>query len=152
MGVVQTYPLRVAAEAAQIPERTGRRWIDNHVITLGGIDSRTTGSGNHCGWSRNRIEQAATMEILLKSGMSLSRAAKAALKFTDEGQTGRAPGQLFEHGKTMLVISGNGASVKNCFFDATLADVSNREISITSVDMNKVVDQVDSVLERTNTK
>jgi hypothetical protein len=148
MGVVQTYPLRVAAEAAQIPEKTGRRWIDNRVITLRGNDVTTTGSGNHCGWSRNRIVQAATTEILLKSGMSLSRAAKDALKFSDEGQTGRAPGELFAHGKTYLLIAPDGATVKNFLYDVSHADVSNRAVCAITIDMNKVVERVDSILSQ----
>jgi hypothetical protein len=152
MGVAKTFPLRVAAAAAQSDERTLRRWLDNHVIELRGNDVTTTGSGTQCGWSRNRIVQAGTTEALLKSGMSLSRAAKASLKFSDEGQARRSPGDLFEHGNTILVIGPECATVKNVFYDATLAEVTNRGVCTITVDMNKIVQKVDEILNNESMK
>jgi hypothetical protein len=148
MSVARTYPLRIAAAAAKVSEKTLRRWQDNHIIVLRGNDLTTSGTGNPCGWSRNRILQAAVTEPLLKNGVSLSTAAKAAFKVSDEGQTGRAPGELFKHGKTMLFLDPDGPKVKNILFDATLADVSNRGVCI-FIDINRIVDSVDTTLKET---
>jgi hypothetical protein len=57
----------------------------------------------------------------------------------------------FPHGKTILVLTPAGASVKHIMHDATLADVSNREISVTAVDMNKIIKKVDDVLQNERT-
>lgn len=149
MGVVTTYPLRVGARAAQIPTTTYRRWMDNKVVPLRSNDLNPGGSGQYCGLSRARILQAAITAALQKSGVSLSNAAKAALKFSDEGQTGRDPGELFKHAKTILVIGPEGATVQNVLFDATLTDVSNHGICIITVDLNRIVDSVDTILKET---
>ena len=98
--------------------------------------------------SRNRILQIAIIESLTGIGVALSAASEAALKFTDEGQAGRSPGELFEHGKTVLVIGPDGTTVKNVFFDASLADVSKRAFCVITVDLNKVVEMVDSTLKK----
>src|SRR6476620_10483189 len=82
MGVVKTYPLRVAAKAAQAPQRKQRRWIDTNVVPLRANKHKASGSGNRCGLSRARILQIAITEVLLKSGVSLSSAAKAAFEFS----------------------------------------------------------------------
>jgi hypothetical protein len=146
---MQTYPARVAAEAAQTPQLTIRRWIDSGVMPLHGNDSRTTGSGNYIGLSRNRILQLAITQALLKSGVSLSRAAKAALEFTDSGNTGRAAGEVYSTGKTILTIGGpNGPAVRNVDFNVSVFDqMSNDEVTIT-VDLNRIAERVDSVLNK----
>jgi hypothetical protein len=148
MGVVTTYPLRVAAKAAQIPTTTYRRWMDTKVVPLRSNDVNPGGSGQYCGLSRARILQAAITAASLKSGVSLSTAAKAALQFTDCGSAGREPGGLFEHGKTVLVIGPEGATIRNVAFDASMADVSHGVCTIT-VDLNRIVESVDSTLKET---
>jgi hypothetical protein len=152
MGVAQTYPLRVAAQAAHSSEKTLRRWLDNHVITLRGNDSTATGTGNPCGWSRARIVQAAITQALVERNHPPSASAKAAVKFTDESQTGRDSGELFKHGKSILVIGPEGATVKNLLYDATLADVSNRGVCSITVDLTRIVESVDTILKEVKTR
>jgi hypothetical protein len=135
----------VAAQAAQLPEKTPRRWQDNHVITLGGNDVTANGTGNRCGWSRNRILQLAITQALLKSGVSLSRAAKAALEFSDYGNAGRPAGELFEHAKTVLVLSSDSATVCNIDYSANLLDISN-DGAATVLSLNRIVERIDAVL------
>jgi hypothetical protein len=149
MNVAKTYPLRVAALAAQLPEKTPRRWMDTRVVTLRGNDVTAIGTGNHCGWSRNRILQLAITQALLKSGVSLSRSANGALEFTDAGNSGRAAGQLFPIGKTALVLGPTGAVVVNVDPDARVTDLSNNGVAI-CVDCNKIVADVDAVLNSYN--
>jgi MerR-like DNA binding protein len=148
MGTARTYHARVAAEAAQVPQLTIRRWHDTDVIKLSGNDSRTTGSGNYYGYSRERIVQLATTGAMLKSGVSLKRAAGYALEFSDSGGNGREAGQLFPVGKTVLVIGNGTATVNNVDFQASVFDLSNGGVAIV-VDLNAIVSQVDSVLNNT---
>jgi hypothetical protein len=142
---IQTWPARVAEEAAQVPTITQRRWIDTGVAPLRNNDRRVSGSGHAVGLSRNRILQFAITQALLKNGVSLSRAARAALEFSDYGNNGRPAGQCFQRGKTALVLSSNSATVCNLDFNSSVFDISNDGVSIV-VDCNKVVAAVDSVL------
>jgi hypothetical protein len=141
------YPMAIAAKAANIPPKKQRRWLDTGVVPLRSNDRKAHGSGNYCGFSRNRVLQTAITQHLLSIGVSLSTAAKAALQFSDFGQTGRAAGELFQHGKTLLVIGPDGTTVQNALFDASLADLSRRGVSFIIVDLNKIVAQIDATLK-----
>jgi hypothetical protein len=146
MNVNATYPLNVAARAAQMKEREFRRHVNNGFVKLQGYDRKPSGSGDRAGYSRRRILQAAIMKRVTGLGLPASIASAAALQFSDVGQTGRAAGDLFEHGKTLLIICHDGATVQNSLFDASLADVSRRGASLIIADLNKIVDQVDAAL------
>lgn len=145
MSVAPTYPLRVAAQAARIPSAKPRRYIDMKVTPLRANDVWPAGSGSRIGLSRNRVLQIAITEMLLKSGVSLSRAAKAALVFSDHSNTGREAGQLYKQGKTILVVSNESATVRNVDFSANIFDLLNDGVVIVA-DCNKIADAVDAVL------
>jgi hypothetical protein len=150
MSVVQTYSIGVAAEAAQMPVKKIRRYIDTNVTPICANDVKATGSGSRVGFSRNRILQIAVTEALLKSGVSLSTSAKGAFEFSDRGNAGRGAGQIWPIGKTILVIGGpNGPAVSNVDFNASIFDMSNQGVSII-LDLNKVVADVDAVLNSHN--
>jgi hypothetical protein len=147
MNSAGTWPLRTVALAADMKPRALRQWFETSVITLQGNDRKSTGPGDHCGLSRQRAYQAAIVQHLNKLGMTVSRAAAAAFRFTDEGQTGRAPSRLFEHGLSVLCISEKGATVRNCFYDVSHTEITNQCAAIITVDLNRIVQQVDAVLE-----
>jgi hypothetical protein len=140
-----TNPLRVAAQAARAPERTLRRWQDIGALMPRGNDVWTTGTGNHCGWSRNRILQAAITQALVEKHVAVKTAANFALKFTDEGQTGRAAAHLFQRGKTVLLLGSDDAEVANVDFSTSIFDLANGSVTI-CIDLNRIVEQVDNVL------
>jgi len=149
MNVVQTYPLHVAAKAARFKPREFRRLVDNGFAALQGCDHISNGTGDKVGYSRRRILQAATIKWLTVLDVSTSRASRAAFEFSDVGNIGRAPGELFDHGKTILVVVGpDGATVKNIFSDTSFSDVSNCSACVITVDLNRVVEQVDTVLNK----
>jgi hypothetical protein len=137
---VETYSLSEAAKAAQVDAKVLRRWMTNGAVRLRGPDRHSTGSGVYCGLSRRRAIQAAIMRRLL------SAASTAALMFSDTGQTGRSPGELFSQGKTVLAITDSGATVQNLQYDTSLADISNGSASIILIDLDRVVAQVDAAL------
>jgi hypothetical protein len=101
----QTWTLGVAANAAQTAAKTVRRWLDNGVIALRGHDVKSDGSGFYCGLSRARVLQTAITRALLNVGVSLSVAARAALIFSDHGDSDRLPGELFKFGKTSMMAA-----------------------------------------------
>ena len=147
-----TWPLGIAACAAQTSTRTIRRWLDNGVIKLRrGQDVIANGSGSYCGLSRNRILQIALTQQLLATGMSRSRAASAALVFTDTGDEQRAPGELYPFGKTLLVVDRT-PQVINADFDARLTDLMPLSPCAIVVDCARITTCVDEVLCKTNRK
>jgi hypothetical protein len=147
MGVVPTYSLSVAAEAARTSTRKIRREIDSNVTPLRANDVKANGSGTRIGLSRNRIVQIAVTTKLVKSGVSLSNAAKAALEFSDSGDMGRDAGEVYPTAKTILAISGpDGPAVRNVDFNVSVFDeMSNDGVAII-VDLNRLTEHIDSVL------
>jgi hypothetical protein len=147
MRVAATWPLSVAAEAAQAPKKTPRRWQDNKVITLG-EDATTTGTGNHCGWTRDRIVHLAIMTALVKTGLPPSAAAKAASEY-DQSQPGRDAGQPYPTGTTVMLYRGSDDSVvRNVDYDVSIFDLSNDDDVIVIVNLNRIIDRVDLVLNK----
>jgi hypothetical protein len=146
MRVEPTYPLPIAAKAAGLKYREFRRHVENDFITLQGCDRKSTGTGVPTGYSRRRILQAATIKSMTLNEVSISKVAAAALLFSDEGQTGRAPGELFPCGRTILVSTPDGSAVLNVFHDTPLGDLMKHGACATIVDLNRIVDQVDSIL------
>jgi hypothetical protein len=148
MNVDTTYPLGIAALAAQITPRKFRRWSET-VMPLRSNDVKAEGSGIYCGWSRNRVLQAATIQDLTKAGASLSDAALAALQFSDQSNLTRPAGEIYPMGKSYLVVgSDSPATVVNADFDLRVSDLASRGSSVIIVDLNAIVDQVDAVLNK----
>jgi hypothetical protein len=148
MNSAGTWPLRTVALAADMKPRALRQWFETSVITLQGNDRKSTGPGDHCGLSRQRAYQAAIVQHLNKLGVSVSRAARVALEFTDSGNFGRPPGVLFEHGKTILFVGPDGASVKNIRAGTLFSDVVNGSDASIIVNLNGIVARVDDVLSK----
>jgi hypothetical protein len=146
MNVDKTYSLHDAAEAAQFNRREFRRQVNNGFFAFQGCDRASNGSGDHAGYSKRRILQAATAKWLTILGVAISTASDAALKFSDEGQTGRAPGELFDVGKTTLILTPEGATVRNIFHDTTFSDVCSA--CVIAVDLNLIVAQVNAALNK----
>jgi hypothetical protein len=128
------------------------RWLDRETIKPSRSDHRTRGTGDHRTFSRATIIQIAIAKALIELGVGAGAANTAAALFTDCGNAGREPGELFEHGKTMLVVGPEGATVKNVPYDATLADVSNHGVCSITVDLNRIVESVDTILKEVKTR
>jgi hypothetical protein len=126
--------------------RALRQCFEIGALKLSGEDKRSTGSGSYIGLSKPRAYQAAVTKHLNRLGLSIPDAARMAFEFSDVGNIGRAPGELFDHGTTVLLVSPKGATVKNIFPDTSFADVGNCSACAIFVSLNKVVQQVDSVL------
>jgi hypothetical protein len=152
MNVGTTYPLHVAASAAGYKPREFRRLVDNGFAALQGCDRMSTGTGVPTGYSRRRILQAATMKQITPLDVSASTASAAALAFSDEGQTSRAAGQLFNHGRTLLVIDAGGPIIKNVFHDTPWTEISKHGPCAIIVDLNQVVASVDAELNKHSQK
>lgn len=143
--MIKTWPTRHAAEAAGMKQRALSQCFELGALKLRGADKKPSGSGSRIGLSRPRVYQAAFMKQLHRNGLSIPHAARLAFQFSDVGNINRAPGELFAHGTTILVVTPDGATVRNVFADTSLADISN-SASVIIVNCNQIVQQVDAVL------
>jgi hypothetical protein len=144
----KTWPLRIVAQAADMKPRALRQCLEIGALKLSGADKKSSGSGSYIGLSRARAYQAAVMKHLNRAGLSIPHAARMALEFSDVGNIDRAAGKMFDHGKTILVVKTDGTTVKNTFSDTSFSDVSNCSACVITVDLNRVVEQVDTVLNK----
>ena len=145
MNVGATYPLHTAAKAAGYRPREFRRLVDNGFAAMQGCDRTSTGTGDKAGYSRRRILQAATTKALTDLGVPTSRASHAAFQYSDVENIGRAPGKLYSHGKSLLFVSADSATVRNVFHDTSWTDITPGT-SVTIVDLNRVAERVDHLL------
>ena len=148
MTSASTWRLSAAAPAADMKPRQLRQCFETGALKLSGKDQKSSGSGSYAGLSKPRVYQAAIMKHLHRSGLSIPHAARAAFEFSNVGNIDRAPGELFAHGKTVLLITPNGTTVKNIFSDTSFSDVSNGSACVITVDLNRVVEQVDTLLTK----
>jgi hypothetical protein len=123
------------------------QWTDRSITIPSKKDKLPSGSGDPHLMSIETVLQLAITVELVGLRVQPKAAARAARKFTDEGQTGRAPGVCFGHGKTILVITPDGATVRNLDFTASIFEAVNDDVSIV-VDLNRIVERVHNVLSK----
>jgi hypothetical protein len=132
-----------------IPATQLSQWLDRGVIKLGegDLDSNTSGVARQ--FSRSRVYQVAIAYDLTGTGVNATIAAKAASVFVDQGQPGRAAGELFASGKTMLVHTSGGTRIVNSHdgdgFGVAL-HVAYGDVSNVIVDCGALVARVDTAL------
>jgi hypothetical protein len=149
MKSASTWPLRTVSRAADVDSRTLRQWFGTGILHLRGSDKKSTGTGHQVGLSNLRAYEAKIVQQLNRYGVAPSRAANASFEFTINGGDGRAAGQLFPLGKSVLALTPTGAVVANVDPDARVSDLSNNGVCIV-LDLNKIVADVDSVLDSHN--
>lgn len=147
MMTARTWRLRDVAQAVDMKPRALRQCFEIGALKLSGEDKKATGSGSHVGMSKPRAYQAAIMKTLNNRGLAIPHAARLAYEFSDIGNVGRSPGTLYDHGKTVLFVDDDGAMVKNLFSSTSVCDLSNRATCTIFVDLNRIVEQVDSILD-----
>lgn len=69
------------------------------------------GTGNHHEFSLRDIDRVGVVSELVRIGLPVSEAAKAASVFSDERSARRPKGQLHRDGKTLLIVDADGTSV-----------------------------------------
>src|SRR5262249_34914432 len=74
-------------------------------------------------FSERRILQIACTRVLHSLGVVPSRAAAAALYWTDQGAPGLAPAEVYGDGNTYLLLDETGARIVKSAADATLTQL-----------------------------
>lgn len=144
------YRASAVAKAANIPLQRLSSWLDRGVIRMSGDDIDTQSSGIPRQFSRRRLYQIALTSELTRLGIDASAAARAAAVFADESQDGRAAGELFAEGKTVLILDESGARCINIAdrsaFEAAMQTVYADTRTVLAVNISTLVARVDVAL------
>jgi hypothetical protein len=140
---MKIYPTGIVGKATDTPLATLQRYLQRNHITLQPCDVPSRGCGENRGYSQRRVLQIALTTELTRLGIGPSRAAKAAFEFTDRGNVGRAVGDLYPLGRTLLVGLPRGESkVINIPPDMSISDVLSNDGAAFIIDCGNVVAKV----------
>jgi hypothetical protein len=136
--------------ATGLPPRVLSDWLDRGVIVLGRDDVDAAGSGSPRQFSRRRVNQIALTVELSRAGLPASLAAQAAAAFTDAPSPGRAAGDLFANGETLLIHGAAGSRVIAAHtrddFAAAATDFSSNPGGMVVINVGAVLGRVDAAL------
>jgi hypothetical protein len=144
------YTAGAVAKATDTPLPTIQRYKQQGLVRLQSCDVPSSGSGEKCGYSLRRLIQVALITELSRIGIAPSRAAKAAFAFSDQGNPGRAVGELYPLGTTLLAgLPGGENKVLNIPPDLSISDVLATDTAAFIINVNRVIDQITKKLETT---
>lgn len=140
---MNTYLAAVAAEAAGVSASDLQRYANQGHLTFQPCDGESRGSGDKRQYSTRRVIQTAIISECRRLGISPSRAGRAAFEFSDRGSPGRAVGETYPLGRTVLMGLPDGQSkVINIPPDLTIADVLTNDGAAFIIDCGNVVAKV----------
>ncbi len=131
---------------------TQLQWDNRGVTIPWRRDKLSSGSGDPHLKTFATIVQLAIVHELVGLRVQPKAAARAARKFTHESQPGRKPGELFEHFKTLLVLTPDDSYVKNVGYDTSLAEINGSHVCVITVDLNRIVATVNEKLSQLKRK
>jgi hypothetical protein len=125
------------------------RWLDRRTIQPSRNDKQSAGSGDHRTFSRATINKIAIAKKLIDLGISAGPANAAASLFTDQGKRMRPANELYEFGRTLLVMKSSGTQILNADFNASLTDICGRPFETAIlVDIGQTIRAVDEALAK----
>jgi hypothetical protein len=147
---MNTYPAATVADATGASLSTLQRYTQpGGHIAFQPCDGQSRGSGDKRQYSTRRIIQTAITIECSRLGIAPSRGAKAAFEFSDRGGAGRAVGELFPLGATLLVGLPTGENkVINIPPDLSISDVLSTDTAAFIINCNNVVAKVTSKLSK----
>jgi DNA-binding transcriptional MerR regulator len=145
--VLSMHKLATVSRAVGVPAPTLASWIDRGLVDLG----LPPGTGRPRTFTRDDIIRVALVAELVRLGVSVSEAAKAAATFSDDAGADRDAAELFPNGRTVLIVDADGARVINVevpreTFDAAMNATYGETRAVIAVVVNTVVARVDAGL------
>jgi hypothetical protein len=123
------------------------RWWDRGTIES---ELTTSGSGEYRKYdlrTMTKVAIAAKLTPLL--GVTAGQALVAASRYTDFGDGNRAANELYEFGKTILIHTSAGTTIKNIDSDESIASVLGRPMPPAIVlDIGPIIEKVNSKLKK----
>jgi hypothetical protein len=145
---MKTYTAEAVADATGASPSTLQRYVQK-ITPFQPCDGQSRGSGDKRLYSTRRVIQTAITLECARLGISPSRGGKAAFNFSDRGSAGRAIGELYPLGTTLLVGFPTGESkVINVPPDLTLPDVLSTDGAVFIINCNNVVAKVTEKLNK----
>jgi hypothetical protein len=137
------------ARVTGVPSARLLRWWDRNTIDSSHFDSTTSGSGQYRGYSRPTINKVAIASKLIPLlGINAGLALTAAAQFTDFGDSTRAANTPFEFGRTVLIHTSTGTTIKNLDADVSLSDAFGRPLAPAIIlDIGPVINDIDQKLK-----
>jgi hypothetical protein len=135
-----SFKASAAAKAAGISSKVLNSNLDRKIIKIPGPEP---GKGHHRLFSLSKIHSIAIGHLLTKLAIAPDAAMRLADKFL-EPQRGRALGQLFESGKTLMLITAGSASIINLQADQDVASYLDDATIV--VDVGKIISTVNQRL------
>jgi hypothetical protein len=147
---MNTYTAGVVADATGATLATLVRYRkDPHLVPFQACDKQASGSGERNLYSRRRANQIALTVECSRLGIAPARGAKAAFEFSDKGNPGRAIGEIYPQGRTLLVGLPDGENkVVNVPPDLTISDVLSADTAAFIIDVENVVKKVTEKLDQ----
>jgi hypothetical protein len=141
MPVDGRYKCAAVVAATKIPIETFNRWLDRKVC---GADEKANGKGRPRKWSLSRVHEIAIGHALTKLSVSPTVAMSLAHKFV-EPQRGRDLGKPFDTGKTIMLVTQDGAgSIINLQADQDISPYLQEATIV--VDLGKIISAVNARL------
>jgi hypothetical protein len=121
------------------------RWWDRRTIESG---IATSGSGEYRKYDLPTIYKVAIASKLMPLGVGAGQSLKAAAHYTDFSDGNRTPNELFEFGRTVLVHTSAGTTIKNLDSEASIAEYVGRPMTPAIIlDIGPVIDEVNTKLK-----
>jgi hypothetical protein len=122
------------------------RWWDRKTIES---DLTTSGSGEYRRYDLHTITKVAIAAKLTPlMGITAGQALAAAAQYTDFGDETRTANTLYEFGRTVLVHTSAGTTIKNIDSDDSIADVLGRPMPPAIIlDIGPIIEEVNSKLK-----
>jgi hypothetical protein len=119
------------------------QWLDRRVIVPSRLDTRPNGSGVYRMVCAATVYQFAITAVCVPFGIPAKLAAEGA-RLLAVSQPGRQANELWEFGKTVLILTEAGASIRNLDSDASLNDIFGRPFAVaaTIIDVGQIVKEV----------
>jgi hypothetical protein len=128
-----------------IKESQVLRWLDRDTggIASSSFDSTTSGAGDHRRFSLPTINKAGIAARLIPLGLSAGQSLDAAAHYTDFGDGKRGANQPYEFGRTVLIHTSTGTTIKNLDADSSLSDVLGRPMTPAIIlDIGPVIEEL----------
>jgi hypothetical protein len=129
----------------KVPEATAAQRLDRGIWKMSRRDTPSKGSGQHKEFCRDTTIRFAIAQKLIELNVGAKPASEAASLFTEQ-QPGRNAGDVFEFGKTLMLVSqASGSRIVNVGYDDSLIDILGRPFEAAIVvDIGQIVKAVDS--------
>jgi hypothetical protein len=144
------YRTAVVSKAANVPPARMQKLLERGSIRLRENDRPPGGSGSQHEFSRNRVIQFALTQRMTELGISPSKAAWAALVYSDRRATDYEDLRIPSRVRTVLIgLPGGATTLVTLPPDGSVDDLLANEPAAFVIDCSRIARDVDALLSQT---